>query len=351
MKKKEKIKILLFAVLGLILAVMLISDSKGVSQAVISCIDVCLNSLIPSLFGYMVLCTLLTKSGLGNLIFLPIWYIFRRIIKLDSKMFSVFMMSQIGGYPVGVRLISTLISQNKNYSEIAEKCTLFCYNSGPAFVAGMVGITVYGSLEAGIIIFISCLVSNFLLATVMTRRFKPEMSIKKELPDLSVTTVKDSLISTGHALLTVCLSMVLFNTVLELIRYSGVELANGKVINTVLMSVWEITNITKSGLLLPLPIAATLISFGGLCVVFQILTLSDYKLNALRFIAARAAASLLSGIICYIITMLTGYIPSMQTAGFYAPDLLIHNPPVAVCIAAMTVILLSCIVKLRNNER
>ena len=330
MKIKDKLKISLLAALSIIMAIMLILDSRGVSQAVISCTGVCLNSLIPSLFGYMVLCTMLTQSGLGDLIFKPLWYIFRRIIRLDSRMFSVFMMSQIAGYPVGVRLISTLIAQNNNYNETAEKCSFFCYNSGPAFIVGMVGLTVYNSALAGMLIFVSCLLSNFIMAIFFTRKFPQQRHVSRNSLDLGVSTVKSSLMSTGYALLAVCLSMILFNTVPELIRCAGYD-----------MSVWEVTNIKNSGALLPLPIAAALISFGGLCVIFQVITLCDYKLNVGKFIAARAVSALLSGGICFLLTAATGYFPAIQTGSIYTPGVLIQNPIVAVCILAMTFILLS----------
>ncbi len=349
MNKKEKIKVLLFALLGLLLSVMLVSDSKGVSQAVIACTDVCLNSLIPSLFGYMMLCTLLTQSGLGNLIFMPLWYILRHIIKLDSAMFSVFAMSQIGGYPVGVKLISTLIAQNKKYNEIAESCALFCYNSGPAFIAGVVGFTVYNSFQAGMYVFIACLTANFIIGAFMTFKFKPEKNIKKRAPDLSAATVKKSLMSTGSALLTVCLSMIMFNTVLELIRYLGINLSDGKIVNTVIMSVWEITNIKNSGAALPLPVAAALVSFGGICVIFQVLALSDFKLNALKFTAVRMISAALSGLICFALTCIFGFEPSVSTSGFYAPSVLIDDPLVTICVLSMTVILLSYITPLKRK--
>lgn len=341
MKIKDKLKISLLAALSIIMAIMLILDSRGVSQAVISCTGVCLNSLIPSLFGYMVLCTMLTQSGLGDLIFKPLWYIFRRIIKLDSRMFSVFMMSQIAGYPVGVRLISTLIAQNNNYNEISEKCSFFCYNSGPAFIVGMVGLTVYNSALAGMLIFVSCLLSNFIMAIFFTRKFPQQRHVSRNSLDLGVSTVKSSLMSTGYALLAVCLSMILFNTVPELIRCAGYDMADGKIINTILMSVWEVTNIKNSGALLPLPIAAALISFGGLCVIFQVITLCDYKLNVGKFIAARAVSALLSGGICFLLTAATGYSTAIQTGSIYTPGVLMQNPIVAVCILAMTFILLS----------
>ncbi len=340
MKKNEQTKIFLFSAIGLMTAVMLITDSGGVSGAVISCIDVCLNSLIPSLFGYMVLCTLLTQSGAGNIICMPLWYVFRKIIRLDSKLFSVFVMSQIGGYPVGAKLISALSSQSKEYSDKAQTCVSFCYNSGPAFITGIVGLSVYHSIEAGMIIFVSCLLANIIIGAVLTRKYTYSKKFEYTRTDLSFDTVKSSLISAGHALLTVCLSMILFNTVIELIRYIGVDFGKDT-IGTIIMSAWEITNIQSASALLPLPIAAALMSFGGLCVIFQVLTLSSFKLSVIRFIAARLSAAAISGALCYGIVCLTGFTPSIQTYAPYIPAVTEGSPIAALCVGAMTVMLLT----------
>lgn len=52
----------------------------------------------------MAFATLIIKTNIGEVTATPLWYIARYILRLDKKTFAVFILSQIGGYPVGVRL-------------------------------------------------------------------------------------------------------------------------------------------------------------------------------------------------------------------------------------------------------
>ena len=56
----------------------------------------------------MAFATLIIKTNIGEVTATPLWYISRYILRLDKKTFAVFILSQIGGYPVGVRLLSEL---------------------------------------------------------------------------------------------------------------------------------------------------------------------------------------------------------------------------------------------------
>ena len=57
----------------------------------------------------MAFATLIIKTNIGEVTATPLWYIARYILRLDKKTFAVFILSQIGGYPVGVRLLLSLI--------------------------------------------------------------------------------------------------------------------------------------------------------------------------------------------------------------------------------------------------
>ena len=100
----------------------------------------------------MAFATLIIKTNIGEVTATPLWYIARYILRLDKKAFAVFILSQIGGYPVGVRLLSELYGNDPDNSRSYSKHLCYCYNSGPAFVTGIVGIGVYNDVTAGIIV-------------------------------------------------------------------------------------------------------------------------------------------------------------------------------------------------------
>lgn len=340
---KRKKAIIIFAALSaLMIGILLIADSAGTAETIKRCIYVCLDSLIPSLFCFMVFSSLLIKSGIGEILFTPLWYITKFILHLDRKMFSVFLLSQIGGYPVGVRLLSELTDGSKACDKRCNTALCYCYNSGPAFVIGIVGIGIYGDVKAGLIVFLSCLAANFTAAVIMNIRRKPgnDSAVRFSLTVKDITTC---LSGAAKALMNIALAILLFNTATELADFVIGNFTGGE-LPYIIKAVTEITNIKNPGTVCSLPVATALISFGGLCIIYQLYTLSAFRINMLRFIASRAAISALSALICYIIVCVSGYDPAVNVFA-YATDMLISDPLLLLCIAGMTFVLL------RNTEK
>lgn len=223
----------------------------------------------------MAFATLIIKTNIGEVTAMPLWYIARYILRLDKKTFAVFILSQIGGYPVGVRLLSELYGNDPDNSRSYSKHLCYCYNSGPAFVTGIVGIGVYNDVTAGIIVFISCLTANFLAAVVMNIR---NTALKPHRTKISFSSsdISDSLNRTARAMLNIILPILLFNCVTELAGYLLHAVFNME-IPAFLKAVTEITNIKTDGVIFSLPITSALISFGGLCVIYQIFSLADLR--------------------------------------------------------------------------
>ena len=335
--KKKTVIIILTALSSLMIGVLLIADSAGTADTIRRCIYVCLDSLIPSLFCFMVFSSLLIKSGIGEIILTPLWYIMKFILHLDKKMFCIFLLSQIGGYPVGVRLLSELTDGSEEYNKECGRALYYCYNSGPAFVVGIVGIGIYGDVKAGLIVFLSCLAANFTAAVIMNIRRKPQSGDNRQF-SLSGKDITICLAKTTKALINIALAVLLFNTATELASYMSTSLI-GYELPDMIKTIVEITNIKSSDKIYSLPIVTSLISFGGLCIIYQIYSLSAFRINIFRFVLSRLVISALSALICYIIISLSGYNPTVNVFA-YATDTLISDPLLLLCIAGMTFILL-----------
>ncbi len=321
----------------MLIGILLITDSKGTADTVKQCIYICLDSLIPSLYCFMAFATLLIKSNAGELIITPLWYIMRYFLKLDKKTFAVFILSQIGGYPVGVKLLNELYAQNFCRSDKYSKALFYCYNSGPAFVIGIVGIGIYGDITAGFIVFLSCLTANFLTAVILNIRNDIGKTYKTEIR-LSSSDISSTLTGTAKAMLNIALPILLFNSIAELADYILSNILQIK-IPDILKAITEITNIKFVGSAFSLLLTTALISFGGLCVIYQIFTLADFRIRKFHFIIARIIISVISGFVCLLITNATGYQP-VRNVFAYATDALITDPLLLMCIAGMTFILL-----------
>ena len=130
-------KILTAGLAGFVM-VLLIVDGQAALQSASEGIALCLRTVIPSLFPFLFLCSLITASLWGEKI--P-WL--RRISKRlgipkggESLLLSAF----LGGYPAGAQMIGTLFQEGKLNRQEAQRLLPLCNNAGPAFLFGMVSM-------------------------------------------------------------------------------------------------------------------------------------------------------------------------------------------------------------------
>ena len=341
----KKIKITVLSLSTVIIGVMLITDSKGIAEAIRRCTETCLDSLIPSLLCFMLFASAVIGSGVGEVITAPLWIIFRYIIKLDRNMLAVFLISQFGGYPIGVKLLNELIIKDDRYNKQARKAIYYCFSSGPAFVVGIVGIGIYNDVTAGVIIFISCLTANLTAAIVMNIKYKTPQFEKLSV-SLKPIIINEYLKDCINSLIKIVSLILLFNSAAELIKFILSQLFDIN-IPYIISTAIEITNIKQTNIIPSVILSAALVSFGGLCVIYQIVSLAEFKVGIIKFIAARIVISLISAFICKIIMFISGYSPSLNVFA-YKYDVTATSPIIAVCIICMTVIILSEAGKLRK---
>ncbi|MCL1867220.1 MAG: hypothetical protein FWF82_07415, partial [Oscillospiraceae bacterium] len=98
------------------LCTVLVLDARGISAAVLSGVELCLNSIIPSLFAFLVLSSFVVESG---------------IIKGEVP---IFVLSMLGGYPVGAKLLCDHVRTSPDRKVRAEHMLMYCYCGSPAFL-------------------------------------------------------------------------------------------------------------------------------------------------------------------------------------------------------------------------
>ena len=285
------------SVLGL--AVLIIVFSHETSQSVTKSIDVCIGSVIPSMFALMVLSSYIISSGLYRVLLSPLLFLFRRIIKTDDRTLSVFLLSLFGGYPVGLKLLSEINAHNNNYHEISKKAAMFCYCISPTFAAVMLGNGVFGSTEAGLIIYASNALACFIMAVVISNT--GTMTADISISDKNYTFFS-AINSTVRSLSVICSVLICFNiaiTCVNCVLHSfGSELAPQAA------GLIEITNLLdiRSVSVSDIPFVSAAASFGGVCVIAQCSAIAKDKLDLTYFYPARIACSVLSGIIAKCLT-------------------------------------------------
>jgi hypothetical protein len=123
------------ALCSIVTMVILILDSKTALAGVAEGMDLCLKVVIPSLFPFLILSTVLTESTSGmSLRFLgPLC----RFCRIPDGAAPLLLVGLIGGYPVGARCVTQAWQNGQLTANDARRMLGFCSNAGPAFIFGM----------------------------------------------------------------------------------------------------------------------------------------------------------------------------------------------------------------------
>lgn len=115
----------------------LILDSRTALSGARDGMQLCLQTVIPSLFPFFVLSNLLTGSLMG--VNFQAMRPMGRIFGLPKGTESLLIPAFLGGYPAGAQSIAASHRSGHISKETAEHLLAFCNNAGPAFLFGMIG--------------------------------------------------------------------------------------------------------------------------------------------------------------------------------------------------------------------
>ncbi|MCM1487088.1 MAG: hypothetical protein NC203_01860 [Firmicutes bacterium] len=352
--KKQGLISFIAAFAAIIICFLLIADSGGAAEAAKRSITVCLSVIIPSLFAFMVFSQVIIKCGIADLLFYPLYKI-SFWFKGSRREFSIFMLSLIGGYPVGIKLLKEYIAYNKNYSEIAAKMLCYCYCGSPSFIIQIAGITVLGSFKAGLLVYLSNAAACFSACIIINLFEKTGVNFKEGRAaaplKLKMTDFTESIGDSVRALGIICGTILAFNIFLELIRFIGFNsLLENTGIEKIIAAAFEISNISmlaerNFGML---PVISALTSFGGICILIQTAALSKGEIPLKSFILARFPIALLSAAFtCLFMKLFPISIESSVSNAAVAVSSEV-NPIVTACLVIMTLILIKDIEKTKS---
>lgn len=293
-------------------AAFLLISPKTASQAASQAVFACLEVIVPSLFAFSAVAIFLQKSGLYRVIFKPITWILSKILRMDEELCGVFLLANIGGYPVGISLLSALVAEKRLSEKDAARLMCCCFGSGPSFIIGIVGAGVFGSAAAGGVIFAACFLTSILIAVFVRTRGGFSLKPAPQALSLNSSTFVSSVNAAARAMFSVCVMVVIFSVIAAGLREIGVNalwerlftvIGLGENSEKVFPALLEITRIRD---LVPTrnaaAICAGLLSFGGVCVFLQVTALAGgVKLK--WFLLSRIFAAAVSGGIAALLAL------------------------------------------------
>lgn len=120
------------AALGMLL---LILDSKTALSGARDGLELCLRTVIPTLFPFFILSGILVGSMMGQPF--PMLSPLGRLLGMPAGSESLLIGGFLGGYPVGAKCIHDAWESGSIRKSDAERMLSFCSNAGPAFLFGM----------------------------------------------------------------------------------------------------------------------------------------------------------------------------------------------------------------------
>ncbi|MBR6509244.1 MAG: hypothetical protein IKT38_01390 [Clostridia bacterium] len=296
MKRLSKFINLTTIFLAIFYSILLISNPQICKEATIKSILICGRVIIPSFLPFIACVLFISNSNaLNGLNFLnPITI---KIFKLDTENFLIFLLSFIGGYPIGAKLLNNAVENKKISPESAGKMLLYCTNAGPAFIVSAVGSEILGSQKAGIILLVSHILSGIIIRflafplTVLSNQTKQKTTLPNTADNfvLSVTEASKSVFS-------ICIYVILFGGINAYIISLSEKIVFLKTINLFL----EVTNgITQTR---NIYIISFLLGFGGIAVWCQIMSIAkNLNFNVLKFSFFRILQGGISVLITFIL--------------------------------------------------
>ena len=341
-------KFLRFSVLCLISIFMLliVLNPEPCKKGVINGLLLCGRVIIPSLFPFTVCVLFLVKTDFLSFL-KPISKITAYLFNLDSEQFSIALLSFIGGYPIGAKLLNEAVTFKKISPEKAGVMLNFCINAGPAFIISAVGSSVFNMRKIGILLYISHLSASVIICLLSRKKLKDKPKIKiarkpnSNIADNFVISVSGA----SSAMMNICGFVILFSC----INASVLPLCKGSETLTFLCGMLETTNalaLTKNIYLI-----SFFLGFSGICVWFQVLSIcKNIKIKIIPFILCRLSHGALSSLFTYVLLKIFKItLPTLSNNRIFSTQILYGTPALAVSMAVTGIVFVAALTTRKYN--
>lgn len=291
------------------------------------------NSVVPSLFPFFVATELLSHTNFT-------FYLGKLLNKFMKPLFNIrgegsfaFIMGIISGYPVGAKIAANFREKNICSKEECERLLSFTNNSGPLFIIGTVGITMFGNSTIGFLLLITHILASITVGIIF-RFWKYNSKNKYDNTDYNLNSNKDiklselggiignSISSSINTILLIGGFVVLFSVIISILQTSHLLNILSNCINPLLnilnipnnfsagiiSGFFELTNglnivcnIPQKKLSINIIISSFLLGLGGLSVLLQVWsTISKTDLSIKPYILGKLLHACISAFYTFL---------------------------------------------------
>ncbi len=279
-------------------AMILIKNPTLSAEGVRKGLELSAQTMIPSLFPFLVLSSFMTESGLVSFFGEKTDKFFKHFAGLSGSAGSVVLFSLFSGFPVGCSMAARLYEQKKITENEAKRIALSSVNAGPAFVIGSIGTMMLSSPKAGAIIFISLSLSSILISffTRFILADKEEITLPKD----GFQSISEALVSSVYiaakSMFMISAWLIFFSCIANIISSKVQDerfLAFIKSVLEVSIGCEEMSSLKNPAIL------AAVLGWSGLSVHCQVFPyILKIGLKSKYFFCSRILHAMLSSVIC-----------------------------------------------------
>lgn len=302
--------------------VMLLFSSKAAISGCRDGIELCLDVIVPSLFPFFILSSVLNILGLPSLIGRILSPAASRLYGISGAGVSALIIGLTGGYPLGAAYIADMEQSGAISKSEGERLLAFCNNSGPAFIIGAVGAGVFNSTETGIFLYMIHIISALITGLFFRSRnhHRESQPLLVDNADL-LTALPAAVKQAVNSMLTVCGFVVCFSVLTGILDANGFLSYLCGILSDVSGHELHYSHALLCGLLelgtgvgamrglaatpTNLSLAAGLIGWGGISVHMQTYAvIAESKIKGTLHFAGRLINASVASILAYVLGML-----------------------------------------------
>ena len=302
----------------------LITASPSVIRSASQGLRLCGELLVPALFPFLVLSLLLAKLGFSQTLGRRLSPVTRQLFGVSGTGVTAFFIGLSGGYPLGAAYLAELTEQGLISPREAERLLGFCNNSGPSFLVGAIGAGVFGSVRAGLLLYIShalaAVLTGLLLRGAGAPAEREDLPSPDDPPSFALA-LTEAVRGAVPAILSICAFVILFTVFTGLLDANGFLAVLGSGLSALsglslpqsralLLGFWELGGGAGAlrGLALNpgnLALAAGLVGWGGVSVHMQSLApFSSLPVRCRLHLPARLLSAALGAGLTYLLALL-----------------------------------------------
>lgn len=201
----------------------LLSSPQESSAAVSQGLKLCGEVILPALFPFFILSSLVLNLGLCYPLASSLGKIMPPLFHLSPHCATALLLGFVGGYPVGAKTTLALYEESLCNKDQAERLLAFVSNAGPAFILNVIGWGIFSSGKVAFLLYLA----HFLGCIATGLLFRPKSppvswSLPKKRPPAPpfLPTFLQAVTSALESSLQICSFILCFSVIIKLLELS-----------------------------------------------------------------------------------------------------------------------------------